>query len=96
MLAKRRALADVQTGRAAHDLRVACDLWCAAFFAPRAARPEMRGRELVPTTDTVWRYLRAPSSVYGPLVGAVGGIARAAALLSLAAGVSGGCRGGGL
>ena len=71
VVAKRRALADVQTGRAAYDIRVACDLWCAAFFAPRAARPEYRGRELVPTTDTVWRYLRAPSSVYGPLIGAV-------------------------
>lgn len=68
---KRRALASLQSGRAAHDLRVACDLWCAAFFAPKAAAPEMRGRDMVPTTDTVWRYLRAPSSVYGPLVGAV-------------------------
>jgi hypothetical protein len=68
---KRRALADIRSGRAAHDLRVACDLWCAAFFAPKAARPEMRGRDLVPTTDTVWRYLRAPSSVHGPLVGMV-------------------------
>ena len=34
---KRTALADIQSGRAAHDLRVACDLWCAAFFAPRAS-----------------------------------------------------------
>jgi hypothetical protein len=69
--AKRRALADLRAGRAAHDLRVACDLWCAAFFAPKEAPPEMRGRDLVPTTDTVWRYLRAPSSIYGPLIGAV-------------------------
>ena len=68
---KRRALRQVTEGRAAHDLRVACDLWCAAFFASKATRPEMRGRDMVPTTDTVWRYLRAPSSVYGPLVGAV-------------------------
>jgi hypothetical protein len=68
---KRRALREVTEGRAAHDLRVACDLWCAAFFASKAARPEMRGRDMVPTTDTVWRYLRAPSSVYGPLIGAV-------------------------
>jgi hypothetical protein len=67
---KRRALNDIQSGRAAHDLRVACDLWCAAFFVPRL-RPEMRGRDLVPTTDTVRSYLRAPSSVYGPLIGAV-------------------------
>ncbi len=69
--AKRRALAAIQSGGEGHDLRVACDLWCAAFFAPRAARPEMPGRDMVPTTDTVWRYLRAPSFVYGPLIGAV-------------------------
>jgi len=68
---KRRALREVTDTRAAHDLRVACDLWCAAFFASKATRPEMRGRDMVPTTDTVWRYLRAPSSVYGPLIGAV-------------------------
>ena len=69
--AKRRALDDVQSGGAGHDLRVACDLWCAAFFAARATRPEMRGRDMVPTTDTIWRYLHAPSLVYGPLIGAV-------------------------
>jgi hypothetical protein len=68
--AKRRALADIQSSRAAHDLRVACDVWCAAFFARRVTRPEMRGRDMVPTTDAVWRYLRAPSSVYGPLIDA--------------------------
>lgn len=68
---KRRAMREVTEGRAAHDLRVACDLWCAAFFASKTTRPEMRGRDLVPTTDTVWRYLRAPSSVYGPLIGSV-------------------------
>ena len=68
---KRRALIEIQSGRAAYDLRVACDLWCAAFFAPKATRPELRGRELVPTTDAVWRYLKAPSVVYGPLIGAV-------------------------
>ena len=69
---KRRALADIRrSDRTTHDLRVACDLWCAAFFAPKATRPELRGRDMVPTTDTVWRYLRAPSSVYEPLVGMV-------------------------
>jgi hypothetical protein len=69
--AKRRALEDAQSGRAAHDLRVACDLWCAAFFASKAERAEMRGRDMIPTTDTVWRYMRAPSSIWPPLVGAV-------------------------
>jgi hypothetical protein len=68
---KRRALADLQSGRASYDLRVVCDLWCAAFFAPRYKRPEYVGRDMVPTTDTVWSYFRAPSSVYGPLIGAV-------------------------
>ena len=68
---KRRLLRTVTEGRTAHDLRVACDLWCAAFFASKAERPEMRGRDMVPTTDTVWRYMRAPSSVYGPLISAV-------------------------
>ena len=68
---KRRTLDDLQSGALAHDLRVACDLWCAAFFAARATRPEMRGRDLVPTTDTVRRYRQAPSLVYGPLIGAV-------------------------
>ena len=33
-------------------------------------RPASRGRDVVPTTDAVWRYLRAPSLVYGPLLGA--------------------------
>ena len=68
---KRRVLRDVTASQAPHDLRVACDLWCAAFFAAKAERPDMRGRDIVPTTDTVWRYIRAPSSVYGPLIGAV-------------------------
>lgn len=68
---KQRALREATEGRAAHDLRVGCDLWCAAFFTPKASRPEMRGRDMVPTTDTVWRYLRAPSSVWTPMLGAV-------------------------
>lgn len=68
---KRRTLADIESGPLSHDLRVACDLWCAAFFAPRTAPPEMRGRDLVPTTDAVWRYRRGPSLVYGPMLGVV-------------------------
>ncbi len=68
---KRRTLADIESGPLLHDLRTGCDLWCAAFFASRSAPPEMRGRDTVPTTDTVWRYGRAPSLVYGPLLEAV-------------------------
>ena len=66
--AKRRVLYELQAGPAAHDLRVACDLWCGSFFIPKSTRPEMRGRELVPTTDTVWRYLSARDAVFEPLL----------------------------
>ena len=68
--AKRRALQEAQAGRVANNLQAACDLWCTAFFARRTTSHDLRGQELVPTTDTVWRYLRSPSSVYGPLLGA--------------------------
>lgn len=73
--AKRRSLREVENGPAGHDLRVACDIWTASFFLPRAGRPERIGRDLVPTTDALWMYLRAPSSAYGPLLGAVSEIA---------------------
>lgn len=69
--AKRRALRDLEEGAAGHDLRIACDIWTAAFFLPRAQRPDRPGRDIVPTTDSLWSYLRAPSTVYGPLLGAV-------------------------
>jgi hypothetical protein len=68
---KRRVLLEVTDARAVHDLRMACDFWCAAFFAPKTERPDMRGRDIASTTDTVWRYLRLPSSVYGPLISTV-------------------------
>jgi hypothetical protein len=41
-------------------------MWCAAFFATKQVG-EIRGRELCPTTDTVWRYLQG-TTVYGPLL----------------------------
>ncbi|MBX7133457.1 MAG: N-6 DNA methylase [Fimbriimonadaceae bacterium] len=69
------ALKRLQKGQATYDLKVACDLWCAAFFLPKAGKPEFVGRDLVPTTDTVWRYVRAPSTVYGPLIGATSEVA---------------------
>lgn len=49
------------------QLNVACDLWTAAFFTPKTEIPS-RGRETVPTSDAVWRYLRQPNAVYGPLI----------------------------
>ena len=46
-------------------LRIACDLWTAAWFAPKAKVPT-RGRELAPTSGQVWEYLRGVT-LYGPL-----------------------------
>ena len=47
-------------------LKTACDLWTAAWFAPKAEVP-IRGRELVPTSGQVWEYLRG-TTLYGPLI----------------------------
>jgi len=63
---KRRRLDELRSGGTGWRLRNACDLWTAAFFAVKAT-PEIRGRELCPTTDSVWRYLGA-GNLYGPLV----------------------------
>jgi hypothetical protein len=79
--AKRRALREIESGESNYDLRVACDLWCAAFFLPKSQRPEYRGRDLVPTTDGVWSYLRSPSSTYGPMIGAAAEVAGRARFL---------------
>ncbi len=73
--AKRRTLREVEQGAAGYELHVACDIWTAAFFLPRAQPPERPGRDLVPTTDTLWTYLRTPTAVYGPLIGAVAELA---------------------
>ena len=53
-------------GGAAWKLKTACDLWAAAWFAPKAEMPT-RGRELVPTSGQVWEYLRG-ITLYGPLI----------------------------
>ena len=47
-------------------LKTACDLWTAAWFAPKAKVP-IRGCELVPTSGQVWEYLRG-ITLYGPLI----------------------------
>jgi hypothetical protein len=47
-------------------LKTACDLWTAAWFAPKIEVP-FRGRELVPTSGQVWEYLRG-IILYGPLI----------------------------
>lgn len=65
--AKRRLFDSLMAkGGAAWRLRTACDLWTAAWFAPKAEIPT-RGRELVPTTGQIDEYLRG-TSLYGPLV----------------------------
>jgi hypothetical protein len=42
---------------AAWKLKTACDLWTAAWFAPKSEVPD-RGHELVPTSGQLWEYLR--------------------------------------
>ena len=63
---KRRRLQELRSSGIGWRLRNACDLWTAAFFAKKVA-PEIKGRELAPTTDAVWRYLRGVM-LYGPLI----------------------------
>jgi hypothetical protein len=63
---KRRRFEALRSGGTGWHLKVACDLWTAAFFAVKTA-PEIKGRELCPTTDSVWRYL-GRSTLYGPLI----------------------------
>ena len=51
--------------------RTACDMWCSAFFIPKSQRPEKLGRDLTPTTDTIWRYLGSPDSLQDDQAAAV-------------------------
>ncbi|MBI3979116.1 MAG: hypothetical protein HY331_13105 [Chloroflexi bacterium] len=48
--------------------KIACDLWTAAFFTPLHL-PEGFAPDVVPTTDTVRRYLAQPAAAHGQLVG---------------------------
>ena len=48
-------------------LKNACDLWTEAFFA-ELKLPDYRGKEMVPTTETVWEYWRHPNGIYAPLL----------------------------
>lgn len=58
---KRELFASVMAADgAAHRLRTACDLWVAAWFAPKTAVPA-RGDEIVPTSGQIWEYLRGVS-----------------------------------
>jgi hypothetical protein len=60
---KAQRLKALQMSSESQLFRTACDMWCAAFFIPKAQRPERLGRDLTPTTDTIWRYLGAPDSL---------------------------------
>lgn len=53
-------------GGEAWTLKTACDLWTAAWFAPKTEIPQ-RGREVVPTSGHAWEYLRG-INIYGPLM----------------------------
>jgi len=65
--AKRRLFDGLMArGGAAWKLKIACDLWIAAWFAPKTEVPA-RGRERVPTCGQVWEYLRGVT-LYGPLI----------------------------
>jgi len=62
---KRAAFAEWERG-GAYGMRVACDLYVAAFLLPKTEVPENHGRHMVPTTADVGARL-AGGNVYGPL-----------------------------
>ncbi|MFZ5676727.1 MAG: Eco57I restriction-modification methylase domain-containing protein [Pseudomonadota bacterium] len=66
--AKRAKFEGLRSGGLGWRMQRACDLWVAAFFALKVEVPATRGRELVPTTDKIWQYLRGVT-LYGPLMG---------------------------
>jgi hypothetical protein len=63
---KRERFEALRSGPVGWRLKVACDIWTAAFFAEKKLG-EIKGRELCPTTGAVWRYLQG-GTLYGPLV----------------------------
>lgn len=74
--AKRRAFESLRSGGLGWKMKIACDLWCAAFFALKTEIPE-RGRELVPTSGQLWQYLDGVT-LYGPLIAETDRIAQEA------------------
>jgi hypothetical protein len=67
--AKEREYAELVNIPAMQNLEHACNAWTAAFFVP-LRMPELRGRDLVPTTSTVWERLSG-RQIYGPLDGEI-------------------------
>ncbi|MBF0561549.1 MAG: N-6 DNA methylase [Alphaproteobacteria bacterium] len=65
--AKQQALATLEHSPEAWTLRVACDLFVAAFFAPKTGEvPKNPNAVTIPTTDHLWRKLDR-QQLYGPL-----------------------------
>jgi hypothetical protein len=67
--AKEREYAELVNSPAMQNLEHACNAWTAAFFVP-LRMPEFRGRDLVPTSSTVWERLSG-RQIYGPLDGEI-------------------------
>jgi hypothetical protein len=63
--AKEREYAELSNSPGMQNLENACNAWVAAFFAP-LRMPEFRGRDLVPTSNTVWERLSG-RQIYGLL-----------------------------
>ncbi|MBW7057828.1 N-6 DNA methylase [Paracoccus bogoriensis] len=86
--AKAKRLAALTRGGAGLELEYACDLYTAAFLLPKrkggpGAGPDgmpRRGAEMVPTSGTLWEWLRGVAP-YGPLFGAALDAARRARAL---------------
>jgi hypothetical protein len=66
---KEREYATLINSPAMQNLEHACNAWTAAFFVP-LRMPEYRGRDLVPTSATVWERLSG-RQIYGPLDGEI-------------------------
>ncbi len=67
--ANEREYAELVNSPAMQNLENACNAWTAAFFVP-LRMPEFRGRDLVPTSSTVWERLSG-RQIYGPLDGEI-------------------------
>jgi hypothetical protein len=67
--AKRSAFESFQSSELGVEMKFACDLWCAAYYARKEETP-LPGRELVPTTGQLWQHLEG-IDLYGPLVAEV-------------------------
>lgn len=77
--AKRAAFERLHTGASWLNLKIACDSYVAAFFAPKtggAPGPAELAKPSMPLTDHVWAAARG-QNVYGPLVAIVDGLAKA-------------------